>query len=283
MQNFLVLFFTFLLGQIFAQVNFFVSADFYLKGSINSEHPLFWESNTFNGDSRFEYKFYNFSMYSPINLGISTDITINNKHEITLGLNTDGNSTKSKVYSDVYSPEFNTYSSSLGLDKGKSFYSRAFLNYGYNLINKQKKTTLKLFSGLGIVWRAGPKFGGENVGTFSFSYYLDENLTVLRNSNIGYTWSKYGWVLNFGIASDLYFKQKYWFSLSLSYSYSPSVLYIEETQITIFNNNTGYYKHWVDSQNLKCNGVYFGISRKFQLYPWIVKKKDKKKKKRNKP
>ena len=258
------------LGQNIAQVQLYISPDIYGKMSIASDDPFYFETKVYNNSPYFDYKTTNFSFIYPINLGISAGLTVNKRHEFVLGFNSDGSSTKSKYLFESYQPNFD-YSPGRFVVKTKGSYTRYYLNYKYAAIYSENLTNFSILIGCGIVRRAGPK-KFEPTGGFTNVAILDEYGSTITKSDMGFTGNKKGWLLNFGISSDLYFKKKYWFSTSLVYTYSPFALDRDINVVTISNPNTQYNKVWTHNIYLRSSGLYFGVSRKFQLLPWKEKK-----------
>lgn len=259
-------------GQGIAQIQFYVSPDVYGKMSISSDDPFYFETEVYNNSPYFNYETTNFSFVFPLNVGISAGLILNKRHEFVFGINSDGSSVKSKFQFETYEPEFDHMPNRF-LSKTKHDYTRCYFNYKYAVIYSEKKTNLSVLIGLGMVQRAGPKFGNEPTGGFTNEAVLDEYGTMIIKSDMGFTFNKRGWLLNFGISSDLYFKKKYWFSTSLVYTYSPFTPGRERNIVTISNPNTGYHKVWTHNIYLKGSGLYLGISRKFQLIPWKKRNK----------
>lgn len=273
MKLFSFFFILMIFGSSYSQISFFASPILYTKLSFNSNSLSGWKGNTFDLSNDYDYKNRSLYMGDPL-LGGSIGAKIGNRHCIVIGGNWDGVSSKITIKSPVYSDHLDFTVSDGVLTKGTTSQSRFFISYGYNLRKKALKSTLFInaFSGFGR--RAGPAISGLDVGGFGTEYALspDKNLSF---ENIGYTAGPTRtFQFGAGINSDLFFNSKYWFSLSLDFSYSQGWLYYEVTKVVVTNTNTNVkenYRYYVANM---ASGIYFGISRKFKIFNFKGTKND---------
>lgn len=205
------------------------------------------------------------SFYRPTRMAIDIGMTYK-KHRITLGQMKDDVSSQNSIYVMRYSSFSGKYVSDRIVGTTRSDENRVYLNYEYTLFGKQEKTNFFLSTSIGLCYRAGPK-GIGNVGTLSTSGNLDNNGKKITVTSAGYTAdAKYVWNFGAGIGTDLYYKGHYFFTLSANFNYSNKYLGFDINTVTISDNNSS------KSYEFKIlgirKGIYFGISRRFQFYPW---------------
>lgn len=187
------------------------------------------------------------------------------RHRISFAWQNDGVSDKSHVAVRAYNFVGNTYRYDAFRGTGRSSQSRLSLNYDFQLFQRDKKTSVFISTSLGLCYRAGPKGIGP-VGSIGSGGNLAPNKAITVNTSSFTDVAKY--VVNFGagIGVDLYAKKYYLFTLSANFTYSNSNLYFTERTVSVFNNTS------TQDYNFKtkalCSGIYFGISRRFQFYPW---------------
>ncbi|MCC6182428.1 MAG: hypothetical protein IT237_11405 [Bacteroidia bacterium] len=234
--------------------------------SITSDNSFHWNTKTnVNSPYNLEYKTSNFCFWAPLNFGISAGIQLSPKKEILIGLNTDGNSFIYKVYADNYQNGIG-YTFGESSIKGKSSFIRYYINYKYTLYSLPSNLNCSIIIGAGMAQRGGPQKGGESTGNFGIAGTIDENGTVYAFQNKSFTWHKRGYLINFGLGSDVYIRNKYIFSSTLIFTYSPYATGRDLNTLTISNPNTNYSKTYKQNVDFKGTGLYLGVSRRFQIY-----------------
>jgi hypothetical protein len=244
--------------------------------SVSSDATFHFERKTFIKTDYLEYQSNNLSLWSPLNFGISAGVKLSSKRELLFGLNTDGCSVVYKVYSESYQNGIGYMPGRTSI-KSKAFFFRYYINYKYSIVETPNKTNLSFIIGLGIMQRGGPKYGGESTGSGSVSNTIDEYGTTYVFTNNSITWHKRGYLINFGMGSDIYFNGKYLLSTSLIFTYAPYTMGRDKNTLTINNATTGYNKTWIHWVDMKGSGLYLGISRKFLLHKNKQKKIEDKK------
>ena len=269
----IILIFSLILGNVNSQELIYFSVDTYAKMSFNSTNAFTWDSKTTQVSDLFTYEHSSYCLSQPLRFGFSFGVQLKPKHVVEIGIHQDGVSSKERLRLASYQSYVNYVTPGFILDKSKTTQSRIFINYKYSLINKKQKTTLSVVPSFSISRRAGPK-GDESVGGFGTSGYLEsENLTY-TTTNVGHTaYSNYGYQLGLGLSSDIFINKNYWFSILLQYSHSKTALYYNQTRIHVTDVNTGMTTNYMFNLFNRTSGLYFGVSRKFQLIPWIKKRK----------
>ena len=205
------------------------------------------------------------SFYRPTRMAINIGMTYK-KHRIILGQMKDGVSSTNLVTFNGYQPFLQKTLPAKSPGASRSDENRAYLNYEYTLFGKQEKTNFFFSTSIGLCYRAGPK-GIGNVGTISISGNLDNSGKKITVTSAGYTAdAKYVWNFGAGIGTDLYYKGHYFFTLSAKFNYSKKYLGFDINTVTISSNN-GSKSYEFKMLGIR-KGIYFGISRRFQFYPW---------------
>lgn len=258
-----------------AQVSFYLATDSYLKMSFNSTHPFVWDSKTVQSTPLFQYEHASYCINDPLRFGFTLGAKLNKRHAIEIGIHGDGVSSKSRFRFSSYQPYVDLITSGYTGSESKSNQIRIFMNYKYYLLSKPKKTSIAIFPSVSLASRPGGK-GQENVGGFGFGGQLTNDGLSYYSSSIGYTaYSNTSFQVGLGISSDLYFKEKYWLTLSLMGSYSNNYLSFDLDNFIIKNSNTGKNDNYEFGLYNWASGLYLGLSRQFQIYPWRPNRKKK--------
>lgn len=260
--------FTLILGTSLSQGLFYVSVDGYMKMSFNSTDPFRWDSKSAQVSNLFTYEHKSFYMGDPFRIGASLGMKIKPRHFIEIGVHYDGVSSKAGFRFASYQTYVDYYTPSSTQTKSRSQQSRFFLNYRYNLVNKSNKTNLSIFPSIGIVWRGGPK-GVGNVGAFGTGGILIKDSLAYHNESTSYTaYNKYALQFGLGLQSDIFIRDKYWFSAHVQYAYSKVYLAYDVENFFINEINSGKITKYEFILHNRASGLYLGISRKFQIVPW---------------
>ena len=194
------------------------------------------------------------------NLGLSIK-----RHTFHFAIQTDGVSSNYSIYFNSYDNILNTYRPNSLSGTGKTPQSRASLNYDFYFLKKERKTNLYITSSLGLCFRAGPR-GVGSVGTLGSSGSLSTT-KILQLVSASFTdVPKYVFNFGGGLGTDIFYKKYYLLTLTAGFTYSKRNLYFTENTINVIDNSSSekYVFKTVDN----CSSIYFGISRRFQLYPW---------------
>lgn len=273
-------------GIVFSQTSFYIAPLINVKGHY-SRSQVYDKKNYQN--EFFEYQSRNL-LFSSLGLGIKGGIGLNDRWLFDFGWSTDetrsGNRFYTTSYSDntVYGGYKNYYPSG-----GNSFHigvqtNRFHLSAQYKLINPVKFEHKKFWvvpyivAGLGLnvntyrtpqldawIYEGGYSLIAENVGM-----KIDYSLNAGDRKNF------HGLL---GLSTDLMVKKHYLFSFSVYSTFSFQTktknhdLSFIGTRVTI--NDLSGTRQYVFSEGSKGTGLYFEISRRFQLYPWRPNKKEK--------
>jgi len=194
------------------------------------------------------------------NLGLSIK-----RHTFHFAIQTDGVSSNYSIYFNSFDNILNTYRPNSVSGTGKTPQSRFSLNYDFYVLKKERKTNLFVTTSIGLCYRAGPK-GIEAVGTLGSTGKLSPTKTLQITSASFTNIPKF--VLNFGggLGADLFFRKYYLLTLTAGFTYSNRSLYFTNNTVTVIDNSVSKQYKFKTIDN--CAGIYFGVSRRFQLYPW---------------
>lgn len=264
MNKLLAFLFTLSLGNLISQVTFHTTVAYNYKLSFNRID-----------DSKFEplvnQDFHDFSYYQttetfedPGRLQGSIGLQYK-KHRLDLGVLSDGVVNKYVIAIETYDPVLGKFRPNMIFGSSRTSQKRFYLEYAYAILKPNKKTTFFVSASLGLCARGGPK-GIASVGTLGAEGNLTPN-KIIEVTDASYT-ANDRYALNFGggIGTDLHFRENYFFTLSANFFYSPKYLYFDNRTVTISETNS--VKTYEFISFAQCTGLYFGISRRFQLYPW---------------
>jgi hypothetical protein len=256
-----------------SQKSFYGSIDLFTKMSMNSTHPFIWDTQNANVSPLFQYNHSSYTISDPFRLGVSLGWKINSKHTIELGGHYDGVSTKSFFRFSNFQETLGFNTSNLVKSSSRSQQNRFFINYEYNLFDKNKKTNLSMFGSIGLVTRAGPKEVG-GVGSFGGSGVMIQDSVLYESENASFTSTfNRALQLGFGISSDIYLSKKYWFTVSFQYAHSSRYLSFDKDSFTLIYANSGDVYKYEFGQYNRAAGLYFGISRHFYFDKLFDRKK----------
>jgi len=252
------------LGSVHSQVLFHFSisrnykwsySDILFNGTNTSENLTFPDFTIYQSEKTFDQP-----KRIAFNLGLSIK-----RHQFHLGIQSDGVSSKYSIYFTSYDNVLNTYRPNSLSGTGKTPQSRASLNYDFYLLKKERKTNLYITTSLGLCFRAGPR-GVGSVGTLGSSGNLSTT-KILQLVSASFTdVPKYVFNFGGGLGTDIFYKKYYLLTLTAGFTYSKRNLYFTENTINVIDNSSSekYVFKTVDN----CSSIYFGISRRFQIFPW---------------
>lgn len=260
-------------GQTIAQTSFFIRPQLTYKGQLTSSSASHFDNFSFNPSTNFHYQNNTLILpkqFSPLFLGMSVGVKINDRFLVELGLNQDESVCGATVSFINYEPVFGTYSDSqIKYLKGNSF-GRYYLQSSYLLNKKGKNNKVYFDLGFGIAFRTGG-YSTEKYDIETQGIIIDENNSEVTINSFIVKNNNKSFLFNFGFTDDIYFKGTNLLSISLFYSKSNSILNTVGSEITVnsFSENRTYNF----SSFSKGSGIYFQLSRRLQFYPWLKKKK----------
>jgi hypothetical protein len=264
MNNFVVIIFILVFGSLNSQVLFHFSicrsfkmsfSDVYYNDNNVSEMLSFPDFSVYHSKKTFDQP-----KRIAFNLGLSVK-----RHNFHLGIQNDGVSSKNSIHFNSFDYVLNKYRPNSIFGTAKTPQSRLSLNYDFYILKKEKKSNLFFTTTIGLCYRAGP-IGIGPVGTLGTVANLSPTKT-LQSTSASYT-SNPKYVFNFGggLGTDLFLKNYYILTLSAGFTYSNKSLYF--TNHTIIINENSSSQEYTFKTMYKCTSAYFGISRRFQLFPW---------------
>lgn len=277
MKPIITTFFTFLTIHTFSQVSFFVGPQISVKGNYSEikNSPLKEYANDY-----FSYQSRKFLVGS-FGYGLHAGVGFKDRLFLDLSWSKDetrsGNSVQYAAYyynqgNDYFIPSNNQQY--FGIE-----FNRFHVSARYNLLDKKRFENRNCFInpsfiiGIGLNVNSYKKTTSDVVNT---SYYADlDEVTLLTEEFSLAANNRKNFTAKLGIGADLIVKNNYLFTFSVystinmtkSWKSNLSVLSTTITLETPFEERT-----YLFNENSKGTGLYFEISRRFQLYPWIAKK-----------
>lgn len=285
----IILLFLLLVEGTNAQVSFYVAPVINVKGNYRSNGFKNFYNKTSYQNEFFEYQSRRL-LFSSLGLGIKGGIGLNDRWLFDFGWSTDETRSGNRFYTTSYSDNtvyggYKNYTPS----NGGSFYigvqtNRFHLSAQYKLINPQKFEHKKFWVvpyistglGLNVSTYKTPQL---EAWTYEGGYSLiDENVSMKADYslNVGNRTNVHGLL---GLSTDFMVKKHYLFSFSVYSTFSFQTktknhdLSVIHTRITI--NDVSGTRQYGFIEGSKGTGLYFEISRRFQLYPWRPNKKAK--------
>lgn len=281
----IVVFLIISIGNIYSQSTFFVRptldsklfvgttdntlSNFIIFDNNTAENPYFQVNNKL------------LSYRSVIHFGINFGLCLNNRHTIELGWSQDGtgSSWQTKMMTwDTTSYGLQTFSNNGSIQQSYISYHKLLLNYQYQLIANENKTSFGLSFGTGLLFNPNKK---KNISPPSIIYgqyssdesstYLDENISIPIQESEMFAFTRLSSYLLIGLYGDIRIKHNYIFSASLSYLQGFKFMEYSVHRYHVIDNSTE--KRFDYTSVSRGSGIYLQISRKFQLCPLKKKKK----------
>lgn len=252
------------IGHLHAQLKFYGNLILDCKISFTN---YYHDSQLLKDDTRFEQ----FHLYAPqktfkaprrMGLGVGMQYK---RHNIQLSLQNNG------VTSDVIGyfqrgdtePDLESYSPMRLISQ--TVHSKFALDYDFYILKKENKTNFFLSGSLALHFREGPK-GEFNIGNLGFSGSVGGNMHYSFSTESYTTYNKYEFGWGVGIGTDIYIKGLYILTFSCKYLHADHSLNRMKLNFTIGDNsNINHYE--IDKQPINTS-ISFGLSRRFQFYPW---------------
>lgn len=259
-----ILFVFLTIGHLNAQLSFYANLLVDYKVSFTNYYN---GSQLLGSDTRYEQ----FHLYAPRKtfkdprrMGVGFGVQYK-RHNVQLSVQNNGVSSYFKAYFkrgdsepgiDAYSP-MRTFS--------KTVHRKFALDYAFYILKKEKKTNFFVSGSLGLHFRLGPK-GEHDIGKMGFAGSLGGS-TYFSNMSEAYTTNDkfaFGWGI--GMGADIYIKGLYILTLSCNYLHANNGLNRMKLKFTI-GDAYNEYNYEIDKYPINTS-ISFGISRRFQLYPW---------------
>lgn len=270
---------------------------FYLRPTVNmktnqSSFGTEYQMNTYNSVTNEHFTFVNRPMFldGHIDLGINAGIQIKEKHFIELGISSDHSSIGRSLLTHSNFNDFETgenyASNSYSHNTVSPFYGRISADYHNNFWNNKKGTIgFRSVAGIGFLFSGNSKLqanGSANkngiMGNDEFGFgpigldneiqqiapdvFITDYVTKTETYDGVTPYLKFGLGIDFSTKKDFHL-----FSFDVSYLLSTGVVQQQENRITVMDNNVETNYRY--NQSSRGSGLYFTLSRKFQVYPWI--------------
>lgn len=259
-----ILLFFLTIGHLNAQLSFYANVQMDSKISFTN---YYHNSQLLEEDTRFEFVHLyapRKTFKDPIRMKLGFGIQYK-RHDVQLNFQNNGVTSEFIAYfkRGDSEPGIDAYSPSQTLSK--TVHRKFALDYAFYILKKEKKTNLFISGSLALHFRAGSK-GVHDIGKMGFEGPMGGGWNYINMSEAYTTDEKFAAGWGVGVGTDIYIKGLYILTLSCQYLHSNNKLNYMKLDFTIIeNSNVHHYE--IDKHPLNTS-IYFGISRRFQLYPW---------------
>ncbi|WP_159038600.1 hypothetical protein [Brumimicrobium mesophilum] len=272
------------------------------KSTFGTGHQM----NSHNSITNEHFTFVNRSMFldGHVDLGINAGIQIKEKHFIELGFSSDHSSIgrsllTNSIFNDYETGE-NYTSNTYSHNTVSIHYWRISADYHNNFWKNQKGTiAFRSMSGIGILLNPSgntnysgngsanglgllgkddfgfginnESYGNDEMHQIKPDVFLTDYVSKIEIHRGISPYVKFGLGIDFSTKDDFHL-----FSFDVSYLLSGRIVQQQESRITVMDN--GVETNYRYSQSSIGSGLYFTLSRKFQVYPWLPLKKNKREK-----
>lgn len=265
---------------------------FYLHPTVNmkTQQSFFGNNRASENYSEYSNNYFtfrndrNFFDRNTINFGLNAGVEYKKKHFFEFGYSIDNSGVAVGVKAQSYMNNFqdteglfynsagSTYSQT-----GSSF-SRISLSYS-TVFYKNRNNTFngRLLGGIGLfhntsVNRKKNIYDVNYESHFTNGQIAEDVFITEHYSRISNYWRN-SLYLNLGVGGDFYTKKnhKYLFSFDLSYLQGTRPIQIDDNFISVQDQGDVLDFHYRVSS--RGSGIYFTLSRRFQVYPWKGNKK----------
>lgn len=267
-----------------AQVSFYIRPTVSMK----TQHSFLGSNHYSEKYTEYTNKYFTFQNdryyfdRNNVHFGLYLGLVLHKKHLFDIGLATDNSGVavgmKAQSYMNTYQDTegafFNSASSTYS-QIGSSHYRIAF-NYS-NIFYKNNYNTIqaRLIGGFGVLHNSSVNrkkgiYNIEYLPHFSHGQVTDDVFIEEHYSRVTNFW-KNSLYFNFGLGLDFYTKKtsKYLFSFDVYYLQGTRIVQVNDEFIKVIDSGEEMNFHYrVSSRN---SGIYFTLSRRFQVYPWKSK------------
>lgn len=274
-------------SRVYSQTKFFISPTVNQKIYISSashfdNNGIFYNPVLLSENPYFDLRIRKFSTRKDIPIGINVGVSfMNNKHILNLGYSQDGVGTsmeyssisKGPLYpNDPDNPVFLSFVSSMN---SIHYINRVSIMYSFCLnFQSFHKNKVYLTSDFSLL------YGKSRTGVDTYDYVppvelLYNNAQILKfQSSTAYK-GGISYMLSCGLLFDYGIRVKddwrYIFSIGINYRHGLKTIQGDVADFLINDNGNLFHLHY-EAQS-KGSGIYFELSRRFQLYSWKKKNK----------
>lgn len=262
--------FTLIIGQFKAQLSFFVKPTVNFKSCVSSTAPFIYSTYSQNPSSYFHYHNMNFTknIFNSLDLGFTVGCkTKSEKLIFELGFSTD--QTQSGMYFHNMMKNESTdyyYENMISYRNGTAF-PRIYAQSSVRLKEFKNKSSFFLIGGFSYAYKKHYNGGPQLI--LESNDQVDQNTNLYRITTLS-VMSLNNFLVHFGLSSDIYYKNKYLFDVSLFYNHGFRIMSQVNTFITIYDDQNS--KKYLYQSFSKGSGIYLQLARKIQFYPRKIKK-----------
>ena len=265
---------------------------FYIRPTVNmkTQQSFFGNNRASENYSEYSNNYFTFrnDRYffdrNTINFGLNAGVEYKKKHFFEFGYSIDNSGVavgvKAQSYMNNFQDTEGLFYNSAGSTYSQTGSSFSRISFSYSTVfykNRNNTFNGRLLGGIGLfhntsVNRKKNIYDVNYESHFTNGQIAEDVFITEHYSRISNYW-KNSLYLNFGFGGDFYTKKnhKYLFSFDLSYLQGTRSIQIDDNFISVQDQGDVLDFHYRVSS--RGSGIYFTLSRRFQVYPWKCCKK----------
>lgn len=260
---------------------------FYLRPTVNmkTQQSFFGNNRASENYSEYSNNYFTFrnDRYffdrNTINFGLNVGVEYKKKHFFEFGYSIDNSGVavgvKAQSYMNNFQDTEGLFYNSAGSTYSQTGSSFSRISFSYSTVfykNSNNTFNGRLLGGIGLfhntsVNRKKNIYDVNYESHFTNGQIAEDVFITEHYSRISNYWRN-SFYLNLGVGGDFYTKKKhkYLFSFDLSYLQGTRSIQIDDNFISVKDQGDVLDFHYRVSS--RGSGVYFTLSRRFQVYPW---------------
>lgn len=271
---------------VYAQLSFYVRPTLNMK----TQQSFFGNNRASENYSEYSNNYFTFrnDRYffdrNTINFGLNAGVEYKKKHFFEFGYSIDNSGVavgvKAQSYMNNFQDTEGLFYNSAGSTYSQTGSSFSRISFSYSTVfykNRNNTFNGRLLGGIGLfhntsVNRKKNIYDVNYESHFTNGQIAEDVFITEHYSRISNYWRN-SLYLNLGVGGDFYTKKnhKYLFSFDLSYLQGTRPIQIDDNFISVQDQGDVLDFHYRVSS--RGSGVYFTLSRRFQVYPWKGNKK----------
>lgn len=260
---------------------------FYLRPTVNmkTQQSFFGNNRASENYSEYSNNYFtfrndrNFIDRNTINFGLNAGVVYKKKHFFEFGYSIDNSGVavgvKAQSYMNNFQDTEGLFYNSAGSTYSQTGSSFSRISFSYSTVfykNRNNTFNGRLLGGIGLFHNTSVN-RKKNIYDFNYeSHFTNGQIAgdvfiTEHYSRISNYWRN-SLYLNLGVGGDFYTKKnhKYLFSFDLSYLQGTRPIQIDDNFISVQDQGDALDFHYRVSS--RGSGIYFTLSRRFQVYPW---------------
>jgi hypothetical protein len=264
---------------------------FYIRPTVNmkTQQSFFGNNRASENYSEYSNNYFTFrnDRYffdrNTINFGLNAGVEYKKKHFFEFGYSIDNSGVavgvKAQSYMNNFQDTEGLFYNSAGSTYSQTGSSFSRISFSYSTVfykNRNNTFNGRLLGGIGLfhntsVNRKKNIYDVNYESHFTNGQIAGDVFITEHYSRISNYWRN-SFYLNLGVGGDFYTKKnhKYLFSFDLSYLQGTRPIQIDDNFISVQDQGDALDFHYRVSS--RGSGIYFTLSRRLQVYPWVRKK-----------